>query len=174
MDNINLFFQIYNLNNHSILLDKLMLFGATYLIYTTILLMFVLAFEGKTRERKAIILAVLAIPIAILLIKVIHIFINEPRPFVTYQFLPLADNTPDASFPSRHATIASLIAFSYVYFKSKWSTLFLIIMIWIGISRIYVGVHYPLDIIGGFLVGIGSLIIAKQIVSFLKVRFLPG
>lgn len=172
MDNISLFFLIYNLNSHSSILNNLMLFGATYLIYVTILLMFIVAFKGKMKERKALILAVLAIPIAILLIKLIHIFINEPRPFVTYNFLPLTDNTPDASFPSRHATIASLVAFSYLYFKSKWSTLFLIIMIWIGISRIYVGVHYPLDIIGGFIVAIVSLAAALQFKKLLYLRFI--
>lgn len=148
-----------------------MIFGATDLIYITILSIFVLAFKGQSKDRKALILTVLAIPIAIILIKVIHIFINEPRTFVTYHFSPLTDNTVDASFPSRHATIASVIAFSYIYFKSKWSILFLIIMVWIGLSRIYVGVHYPLDIIGGFLVGIVSLIIAKPIVYFLRSRF---
>ncbi len=147
-----------------------MLFGATYLIYVTIVLMFVLCFKGSTKERKALLLTILAIPIAILMIKLIHFFINEPRPFVTYHFLPITDNTPNASFPSRHATIASVMAFSYLYFKSKWSVLFLIIMFWVGLSRVYVGVHYPLDILGGFVFGIISLVIAKLSVNLFRAK----
>lgn len=174
MDNTNLFFLIYNSSNHSSVLDTLMLFATTYLLYITMFLMFVLAFKGGVKEKKALILTVLAIPLAILLIKVIHLFYLEPRPFVTYHFSPLTDNIPDPSFPSRHATLSSVIAFSYLYFKSKWSYLFLIIMFWIGLSRIYVGVHYPMDIAGGFLVGIISLIIAKQVTKYLKFKIIPS
>ena len=133
--------------------------------------MLFLAFKGKLKEREAFLLAILAIPIAILLIMGIHIFYLEPRPFVTYHFSPLADNTQDASFPSRHATIMAVIAFAYTYFKSKWSTFFLLLMILVGFSRIYVGVHYPLDIIGGFVTGVVSLAVALQFKKFLYLCF---
>lgn len=169
MDNIGLFFVIFGLNGVSPSLDKLMIFGAEYLIYLTVILMFILTFKGGTKERQAVILAILAIPISILLIKVIHIFINEPRPFVNYHLSPLTDSTANASFPSRHATIMAVIAFAYTYFKSKWSYLFLSLMIFVGISRIYVGVHFPVDILGGFVVGIISLAIAiyvKRLLNF--------
>ena len=171
MDNVSLFFQIFNLNGHFWVLDQLMIFGSTYLIYLTFLFILFLGFKGGTKAKKAFLLILLGIPIAVLLIKVIHLFLYEPRPFVNFHFLPVVAEAADASFPSRHATIASVIAFSYTYFKSKWSTLFLLIMAWIGLSRIYVGVHYPLDIIGGFLVGVISLTLSLQIKRVLT-RFL--
>lgn len=149
-----------------------MIFITQYVVYLTGLIMIVLVFKGKTKERKAILLAILALPIAILLIKVIHIFYMEPRPFVTYHFLPLSDNTPDASFPSRHATIMAIIAFAYTFFKSKWSAFFLLLMVAVGISRIYIGVHYPLDVIGGFIVGIVALAIALTITKVLSKNFI--
>lgn len=155
MDSINLFFWI----------------GAVPLIYFLILLTFVLAIKGKTPEKKAFLLVILALPVAVLLIKGIHLFFYEPRPFVTYNFTPMVSEAADASFPSRHTTIAAVIAFSYLYFKSQWSLLFLFIMFWIGLSRIYVGVHYPLDILGGFLVGAISLKIALLIRDFFKRSF---
>lgn len=172
MDNVNLFFFIYNLSHHFQFLNSLMIFITQYVVYLAVLLMVVLVIKGKTQERKAVLLAILALPIAILLIKVIHIFYIEPRPFVSFHFLPLADNTPDASFPSRHATIMAVIAFAYTFFKSKWSALFLLLMIAVGISRIYVGVHYPLDVIGGFLVGIIALVIAFSISKVLAKIFI--
>lgn len=172
MDNISLFFSIFNLNGHYPILDKLMIFGATDLIYLTFLVIFILAFKGSVREKKAVLLIILGLPIAILLIKAIHLFIFEPRPFIAYHFPPIVPETTYASFPSRHATIAAVIAFSYTYLKSKLAPLFLFIMIWVGLSRIYVGVHYPLDILGGFGVGILSLMLAAQMKNLLKIGFL--
>lgn len=172
MDNTSLFFLLFGLSHQSPLLDIIMIFGARFVIVLTFLLTFFLAFKGKIKEKKAFIFALIAIPVAIFLIKIIHLFIFEPRPFVTHNLTPLFPYDPDASFPSRHASIASAITFSYLYFKSKWSPLFLFFLLWIGVSRIYVGVHYPLDILGGIMVGLISLIIANQIVKILKVRFL--
>lgn len=148
-----------------------MVFGAEYLIYFLILLMFVLAVKGKVREKKSLILALLAIPIAILLIKLIHLAVSTPRPFVSLDIVPLVDHQADESFPSRHAAMAAVLSLPYLYFKSKWSTLFLTLMLWVGIARVYVGVHYPLDIIGGFAVGIISLLAALQIKKLLRLGF---
>lgn len=170
MDNAS-FFLIFNLSRKWPLLDTFMIFITNYVIYLIFLLIFFLAVKGKVKERKALVLTILAIPIAILLIKFIHLFVNEPRPFVTFNFQPLTDNKPDPSFPSRHATIMAVIAFSYTYFKSKWALLFIILMILIGISRIYIGVHYPIDILGGFMVGIISLSLAHFFGKRLRLRF---
>lgn len=174
MDNVSLFFLVFGLNGQFWGIDNLMIFGAKYLIYLTILLVFVLGLKAGLREKKALLLIFLAIPIAILLIKAIHIFFYEPRPYVFFHFSPLIDNNADASFPSRHASIASVVAFSYLYFKSKWAPVFLFLLTWVGVSRVYVGVHYPLDIVGGIIVGVVSLIIAKQVVNLLKTRFFKG
>ncbi len=172
MDNITLFFLIFNLNGHFRILDSLMIFGADYLIYLTILCVLILGLAGKTREKKAFLLILLGVPIAILLIKGIHLFIFEPRPFVTFHLSSLVKEAADASFPSRHSTVISVIAFSVTYFKSKWAPLFLFIMLWVGLSRIFVGVHYPLDIAGGFAIGIISVVAALQVKKLLRVNFL--
>lgn len=169
MDNISLFFLVFGLSNHSIAADTLMVFGAQYLIYLTFLLVFVLSFKGGLKEKKAILLAVLSIPIVILLIKGIHIFFYEPRPFVSFNFSPLVNPVGNASFPSVHVSLIAALAFSYLYFKSKWAPLFLLFLLWVGIARIYVGVHYPLDILGGIIVGIISLVLVLQIKRLLKI-----
>lgn len=153
---------------------KLMVFGATYLIYLAFILGLLLTLKGGIRERKAFLLILIGFPIAILLIKFIHLFYFEPRPFITLHFTPIIAAAADASFPSRHATIAAVIAFSYTYFKSKWALLFLPVMVWIGSSRIYVGVHYPLDIIGGFAVGGVALFIGLGLKKLLfRTYFYP-
>lgn len=172
MDNVTLFFTIFNLHGHSQILDQLIIFAAEPLIYLIMLLSLVLIFKGGIKEKKAFLLAFLGIIIAILLIKFIHLFFFEPRPWVTFNLAPLADHSPDASFPSRHATIIAVIAFTYIYFKSKWSILFLPVMLLIGFSRVFVGVHYPLDILGGFITAIVALTVALQIKKLIEKFFL--
>lgn len=140
-------------------LDLFFIFGAEPLIYIMGLLVLLVTVKGSTPERKALLLLLISVPVAIVLIKLIHFFYFEPRPFVNYEFTPLISVSPDASFPSRHTALAAVLAFSLLYFKSKWWPLFWILALWVGISRVYVGVHYWWDILGGFLIGGISLII---------------
>lgn len=149
-----------------------MVFGATYLIFITFALALFLGFKGSTKEKKAFLLILVGVPVALLLIFIIHLFIREPRPFVAFHFIPIVPEKAGASFPSHHTTVAAIPAFAYAYFKSKWSPLFLILMLWIGLSRVFVGVHFPLDILGGFAVAAASLVISLQIKKALEARFL--
>lgn len=172
MDNTSLFFLIFNLSRHSDFADNLMIFGAEFVIFLAFIFQLIFAFKGRVPERKALLLTFISIPFVVILIKFIHVFIFTPRPFVDNEILPLVNYYSDASFPSRHASIMSAVAFSYVFTKSKWAILFILLMIWVGISRIFVGVHYPLDILGGILVGIISVAIARQFAGILKSKFL--
>lgn len=155
--NNSLFFLIYNLHGKLEILDQLMIFGAKDLIFIIFFLSIILAIFKGTREKKALLIAILAIIMGEVLLFLIHLFFIEPRPFVTFNLTPLIGHIPDASFPSEHTTIMSVIAFSYLLYKSKFSWLFLIAMLWVGFSRIYVGIHYPLDILGGIVLGFISV-----------------
>ena len=169
MDNISLFFLIFGASNKNDLLDFLMIFGAEYVIYLMIFLIFAFAIKGKMYERKSLILFLISFPILILVIKIIHLFFFQPRPYIENDILPLLDYTKeDASFPSRHTAISFIMALPYLYYKSKWAFLLLFLATWVGISRVYAGVHYPIDIVGGTIVGVISLIIAKQIIYLLR------
>ncbi|MBI2338254.1 phosphatase PAP2 family protein [Candidatus Daviesbacteria bacterium] len=172
MDNVDLFFQIFNLHGKSWILDQLMIFASTSLIYLMLLGVLFLALKGETRDRKAFLLIIVGLPVAIIIIKIIHLFLFEPRPFVTFNFTPIVPEDANASFPSRHATISAVIAFSYTYFKSKWTPFLLFIMLWIGLSRIFVGVHYPLDVLGGFTTAVLAIFISLKIKKFLEASFM--
>lgn len=167
MNNTDLFFSIFNLNGKSWLLDQLMIFGATTLIYLVFLLCLILALKGGIKEKKAILLILISLPVAILLVKIIHLFFYENRPFVAFNFLPVVAEKMDASFPSRHATISAVIALSFTFLKSKWALLLLPVMLWVGTARVFVGVHYPQDILGGFLVAGVALFASLQIKKIL-------
>lgn len=81
----------------------------------------------------------------------------------------------DFSFPSGHATMAFAGAFIFSRIHPKGKIGFYFLAILISLSRIYLGKHYPLDIIGGIVVGtfIGwlSFWLVKQLYWYSKVFF---
>jgi len=88
------------------------------------------------------------------------------RPFVDLNIISLY---PDIgfSFPSEHMAVFVSLAVALYFINKKAGIIFFIIAILIGLSRIVVGVHYPLDILGGlfvgFLIGIIFIKIFKKI-----------
>lgn len=172
MDNPGLFLFVFSLGNRSKLLDYLMIFGAEYVIYLTFILIFVTTFRSTFREKRAFMLAIVSIPLVVILIKTIHLFIFQPRPFETLDITPLIVHGSDASFPSRHTSLMAAISFSYLFYKSKWAPLFLFLMLWVGVARVYAGVHYPVDILGGLFVGLVSFLLTRQILRILRAKIL--
>lgn len=160
------------MDNTSLFMDNLMIFGAEYVIYLTLILVFIISLKGGVKERKSLILFLVSLPIIILIIKTIHLFYFEQRPFVEQDLIPLVSHKADASFPSRHASIMVAIAFSYIFFKSRWYILLILLAIWVGVSRVYVGVHYPIDILGALVVGFVAVLVSRQIIRLLKARLL--
>lgn len=84
------------------------------------------------------------------------------------------------SFPSGHSMISMafygyLIYLIYRYIKNKyikWSLIVLlsILICLIGISRIYLGVHYTSDVLGGFLLSISYLVVYISLIKNLKIK----
>lgn len=164
--NREIFLQIYSLSNHNILLDKLMIFLANDLIWITAFLIIFLAFVGKLKEKKAFLLSVLGVIFAAILIFLIRLFFFEPRPFVTLSLTPLVDESAgSAAFPSFHTTLMAIPAFVFLFVKSKWAPIFVIFLILVAFARIYVGAHYPFDILGGLLVGFLSVFLSSKLLN---------
>ncbi len=82
-----------------------------------------------------------------------HLFPHD-RPFVDgvgYNFL---HHAADDSFPSDHGTVIFTFALAFLFWHRVWSgVLLLVIASAIAWSRVYLGVHWPLDMLGGLLAG---------------------
>lgn len=68
-------------------------------------------------------------------------------------FIALAENPDEFSFPSGHTAAATAVAIALLGFGHGLGLLFSGLALAIGISRIYLGAHYPLDVIAGACVG---------------------
>ena len=81
--------------------------------------------------------------------------IARPRPFVTYEeVVPLANILSEHSFPSGHTALVFSMAFViYKLFPSVYGKVAITIACLVGFSRVYLGVHYPSDVLAGIIVG---------------------
>ena len=81
------------------------------------------------------------------------------RPFLQTGTHRLVNPLSEKSFPSDHAAVAFAIAVAIFFYNKSLGVFLLLLGILIGLGRIYTGVHYPLDILGGAFVGIFTAVI---------------
>jgi undecaprenyl-diphosphatase len=98
--------------------------------------------------------------------------VARTRPFYTIPELQtLVPYPKDYSFPSGHATSSFAGGTSlFIMLKKRYSFLFLVFAILMGFSRLYVGVHYPTDVIVGLIVGTVSAVVSFYLVKWLYVK----
>ncbi len=156
-----LFQQIHNLAGRWAFLDSIAIFFAAYFQYFLVGALLIFLFFGKGEELKknrlTVGLAFLAVIVSRLgLTEIIRWLWARPRPFAEYDFTPLISHDLSASFPSGHAAFFFALAAVVFLFNKKAGWWFLAGSFLISLARVFVGVHYPSDILAGVVVGIFS------------------
>jgi undecaprenyl-diphosphatase len=158
-----LFKFISSLAGKWIILDALAIFCAEYLIFGLILFLIYFLIFKKINFRQFFI-TFISITLALLINKLISLFCFRARPFITHpEIYQLVEHSVDKSFPSDHTAIAFVLAVSAWFFNKKWGKWFLIMAILIGLARIFCGLHYPIDVLVGGIVGAGVVVVVNCI-----------
>lgn len=116
-------------------------------------------------QRRMVVTACISACVALSINVLIGLFFYRDRPFVTHHVNWLIPHIRNASFPSDHATAAFVIATAIWLWKKRDGWIWLILAAGIALSRVWTGVHYPLDVIAGMVIGVGT---ATAIHSILK------
>ncbi|MFN0156974.1 MAG: phosphatase PAP2 family protein [Bacteroidota bacterium] len=117
------------------------------------LLIFVIDDRGSTIIKQL----ALAFAIDVSLYKIIKKLFSRPRPFVQFPTITMLLVPPDEfSFPSGHTAAAFVFTTVVGMSFPVLIPLLLVTAVLIGISRVYLGVHYPTDVLAGVTLGIIS------------------
>ncbi|XHM68131.1 phosphatase PAP2 family protein [Streptomyces nigra] len=110
--------------------------------------------EDAASSVAALVWAPLAAAIAVLVNVPIRGFVERPRPFNDHQGLEvLVSGKTDYSFVSDHATIAMALGVALFVANRKFGLVGIGLALLEGFCRVYMGVHYPTDVVGGFALG---------------------
>ena len=163
--NNTIFFFFYNLAHQSKIFDDIIIFFAVYFPYLVVILagLFLLfhhevfqaenPFQVFLQKKKEILLAFFSGIVAYLVASILKIFIHTLRPFDAFPNVHALISETGYSFPSGHATFYMALAISIFFFHKKAGYVFIFFALVIGIARIIGGVHFPIDILGGYVLG---------------------
>ncbi|QGP93982.1 Undecaprenyl-diphosphatase BcrC [Neomoorella glycerini] len=160
-----LFVAINNLAGqwHSIdlVMRYLALYGPFVLLLPLLYLWFGSRGENLVEERLTVLRAMTAAALALGFNVLINACYYRPRPFMHHKVKLLIPPSQDASFPSDHAAGAWGLTWSMRAKKVHYGMMALSFLLML--ARVYVGVHYPLDVLGGAVVGVGASIIVENL-----------
>lgn len=162
---VSLFNLINGLTGKWWFLDWLGIFFAEYGGYLMILIAIFLLI-GEKNWRKRIYFSASAILAVILarglITEIIRFFYYQPRPFLVLKIQPLINHDLTSSFPSGHAAAFFALALAIFYFNQKWGWRSLVLALVISLARVFVGIHWPVDVLAGALIGLGSAFLIKK------------
>ena len=81
--------------------------------------------------------------------------INAPRPYEVWEIVPLLDrDSPGQSMPSRHVFSATIISMACLHASLTMGMICLTLSAFLGLVRVLGGVHYPKDVVVGYMCGL--------------------
>ncbi|PFD40369.1 undecaprenyl-diphosphatase [Bacillus cereus] len=169
--NIDAFRAINDLGKQYSFLNSTMIFLAEYMVYFLGLIIIAYWFTRSKKNKMMIIQALVAFVTAEIIGKLAGKFHLNYQPFAVLPDVnKLVDHAVDNSFPSDHTILFFSICFSFWLVRKKTGWLWLVLAFCVAISRIWVGVHYPFDVVTGALLGSISALFSYWLIP--KIAFI--
>lgn len=149
--NNTIFYYFYNFAHQSQIFDKIVVFTAVYFPFIVVILAG--TFLLFCKKWKEIILVFFSGGLAVFVALVLKFLFHNPRPFLALTDVYSLFPETGFSFPSGHATFFSALAVSLFFIHKKAGYIFMFFAFIIGLARVIAGVHFPIDILGGFIFG---------------------
>ncbi|QCJ44553.1 undecaprenyl-diphosphatase [Bacillus sp. S3] len=155
---VKLFRLINLLSGRHLVIDKLMILISQKMKFVFFIILVILLFKKKN----VTIEAVVSIIISLFLHFIIKSFYFKPRPFKAGRVGILIPSKFDSSFPSKHTLLTFAVSTTVLFHQRILGFIMLGFSFLTGLSRIWVGHHYPSDIAGSAVLGsLTSAIINK-------------
>jgi undecaprenyl-diphosphatase len=146
--------------------DTLAILAAQYMPIIFVIALICLWIKKGTTTKNIVLYSIYASILGLIINYIIGQLYFHPRPFMIPVGITLFHYPAETSFPSDHTTFMLSIAFMITYFKEtrKIGPVLVILGLIGGLSRVFAGVHFPLDIIGSA----GVSITASLTIYYLK------
>ncbi|OGY98494.1 MAG: hypothetical protein A3A43_00645 [Candidatus Liptonbacteria bacterium RIFCSPLOWO2_01_FULL_56_20] len=158
---------MFGFSHQNVLLDDLIIFVAQYFPYMLGAGALFLIFREFGWRRRLLFLSELLLALIIsrgLVTEFIQFFYHQTRPFEVLGFTPLIGEA-GSSFPSGHAAFFFALATTIIFWNRSWGVWYFFFAFLNGLARVFAGVHWPLDIVGGAAVGIAGALFIHWLVT---------
>jgi undecaprenyl-diphosphatase len=148
---------------------------ASKLIYLVPLLLVALWVWGKPARRTGLAASSIAAALALGANQLVGLFWYEPRPFMIGLGRTLMAHVPENSFPSDHTTFILTVGFALVATRAAptWGKVVSVLGVLVAWARIYLGLHFPLDMLASALIACLFGVLAALLVSTVRRWIMP-
>lgn len=156
-----------DLAGHNVWLDRFMIFAADKMGYFLIASIFILFWKKDYFKKVVFVSLGSAIVARFVFVAMFRYLIYSPRPFLILEHVNvLLDHQPESSFPSGHASFYFAFATGVYLYNKKAGWVCFALAGLLGFARVFVSVHWPLDILVGAVLGI----VTAVLVNYLRTR----
>ena len=140
-------------SGRSAALDALMVGCAKYLPVVFALALIALWLTWRSRNQRAALLAGISALVALGFAQLIGKAMPRPRPYLSHAVHQLIPPSLDTSFPSDHATLGFAVGVMVWRYNKRAGAVLLVLAVLMAFARVFVGAHYPADVLGGAVLG---------------------
>jgi len=146
--------------------DWVIIFFAHYVVYlvSAWVVGYFFLHRKELKARQAVVVSAAAVVLSrVFVTEIIRYIAYRDRPYLSHVVVQLIAKGSEPSFPSAHTSGLMALGVAVYFFNKKMGIVISVLTLCVGLSRIFAGVHYPGDILGGAVVGVASALVVYKV-----------